>query len=183
MWFLYSKERLLTQHVTAGPFLDFFGWGLGTRLGLPCFFLFFSLHSYTDARKQRKCVRPVMWRRHKVDVGGTVSDHKYVCNKPESEFLTSQTEHSQSCEHLGSCLVTECSMMKVWYVWPLPPYIHLAHSRISVPVFRRSSASVYCTDHKPKNEKREGLRMRLLSVLMRERMTCQPTTVQVLLLC
>ena len=40
MWFLYSKRRLLTQHireslqVTPGPF-PVFGWGLGTRLGKP----------------------------------------------------------------------------------------------------------------------------------------------------
>ena len=30
----------------------------------------------------------------KVDVGGTVPDYKYGCNKPESEFLTGQAEYS-----------------------------------------------------------------------------------------
>ena len=34
-------------------------------------------------------------------------NYKYMCNKPESEFVTRQAEYSQSCEHLGSCLAME----------------------------------------------------------------------------
>ena len=48
-----------------------------------------------------------------VDVGGAVPDYRYGRNIiPESDFLTGQAEYSWSCERLGSCLVTECSMMK-----------------------------------------------------------------------
>ena len=67
-----------------------------------------------------------------VDVGGAVPDYKYVRNKSESEFLTGQAEYSRSCECLGSCLVTERSMMKssmlfhVFECGPIPPYVHLA---------------------------------------------------------
>ena len=46
---------------------------------------------------------------HEVDVGGTVPDYKYMCNKPESEFLAGQVEYS-SCERLEFCLAMECSM-------------------------------------------------------------------------
>ena len=64
-----------------------------------------------------------------VDVGGAVPDYKYGRNKPESEFLTGQAEYSRSCEHLGYCLATECSMMKsstlfhVFECGPLPPML------------------------------------------------------------
>ena len=67
-----------------------------------------------------------------------VPNYKYGRNKPESEFLTVQAEYSESCERLGSCLVTERSMMKssmlfhVFECGPLhlmstsrPPHIHL----------------------------------------------------------
>ena len=136
------------------PLSRFFGWGLGTRLGLPCFFLFFSLHSYTDARKRRKRVRPVMWHRHKVDVGGTVSDNKYVCTPPPLHppriYLTSFT-YTCRC----SCFSSLFSFRVLYWM----------------------------QTKEQKKKKRGGLRMRLLSVLMRERMTCQPTTVQVPRLC
>ena len=59
--------------------------------------------------------------------GGAVPDYKYVCNKLESEFLTFQAEYSRSCDHLGSCLVTE-SLMKfntLFKCGPLPPHVHL----------------------------------------------------------
>ena len=59
------------------------------------------------------------------------------------EFLTSQAKYSRSCEHLGSCLVTQCSMMKsnmlfhVFECRPLSPYVHFAstwhHSRVPRP--------------------------------------------------
>ena len=68
---------------------------------------------------------------YEADVGGGVPDYKYGHNKPESEFLTVQVEYSQSCERLGSCLVTERSLMKssmlfhVFGCGPLPPYVHL----------------------------------------------------------
>ena len=54
-------------------------------------------------------VRWIQWGRD-VDMGG--GDYKYVHNKPESEFLTGQAEHLRSCEHLGSCLAMDGSMMK-----------------------------------------------------------------------
>ena len=41
------------------------------------------------------------------DVGGAVPNYKYVRNKPESEFLTGQEEHSWSCERLGIYLAME----------------------------------------------------------------------------
>ena len=44
--------------------------------------------------------------------GGVVPDYKYVCNEPESKFLTGQAEYSRSCERLGFCVVMEHSMMK-----------------------------------------------------------------------
>ena len=53
----------------------------------------------------------VRWMRHGRR-GGAVPDYKYGHNKPESEFLTVQAEHSQSCECLESCLAIECSMME-----------------------------------------------------------------------
>ena len=40
-----------------------------------------------------------------VTVGWAVPNCKYVRNEPENEFPTGQVEYSQSCEHLGSCLV------------------------------------------------------------------------------
>ena len=71
---------------------------------------------------------------HEVDIGGggAVPDYKYVCNKPDRGFLTGQAEYSRSCESLGSCLVTERSIMKSSTLFhefeygPLPPYVHLA---------------------------------------------------------
>ena len=59
---------------------------------------------------------------------GGVPDYKYVCNKPESEYM-----YSQSCERLGSCLAMQRLMMKsstytlfhAFECEPLP-YIHLA---------------------------------------------------------
>ena len=46
-------------------------------------------------------------------------------NKPESEFLTSQTEYSWYCECMGSCQATKNSMMKsstLLKCGPLPSY-------------------------------------------------------------
>ena len=69
---------------------------------------------------------------HKVDVRGVVPDYKYRRNIPESEFLISQAEYSQSCERLGSCLVMEYLMIKSSMLFDvfehrhLPSYNHLA---------------------------------------------------------
>ena len=63
---------------------------------------------------------------------------------------------------LGSRLVLECLMMKssaLFECGPLSPCVHLTSTRChlcdkcsqAIPVFRRSSASVYDTEHKPKN--------------------------------
>ena len=52
------------------------------------------------------------WTQGGQAVGGAVPNYKYTCNKPESEFLTCQAEYQRSCKHLGSCLLTGCSMMK-----------------------------------------------------------------------
>ena len=49
---------------------------------------------------------------------GAVPNYKYVRNKLESEFPTGQAEYSQSCERMGSCLVTEGSMMKSSMLFP-----------------------------------------------------------------
>lgn len=58
--------------------------------------------------------------KHEVDVEG-VPNYKYVCDKPESKFLTGQVEYSRSCKHLGSSLATECSMMKSSTRMKTPP--------------------------------------------------------------
>ena len=60
---------------------------------------------------------------HEVDVGA-VPDYKYVHNKPESEFLTGIVEYSPSCEHLGSCLAVEHSLMKSSMLFNLPIYVN-----------------------------------------------------------
>ena len=69
-----------------------------------------------------------------VDIGGPLPDYKYVHNKSESELLTRQAEYSQSCQHQGSCLATEHSMIKsstsfhVFNADPspqCPPCVHL----------------------------------------------------------
>ena len=76
-------------------------------------------------------------------------------------------------ERLGSCLAIEHLMMKsstLFHVYlnadpsPLrPPRVHLRHSRVfpGLPRFSRSSASVYYTECKSKNENRGGLGTRL----------------------
>ena len=70
-----------------------------------------------------------------VDVGGAVPDYKYRCNISESDFLTGQVEYSLPCEHLGSCLVIECLMMKFSTLFdygPLPRPPDVIHM-IGVP--------------------------------------------------
>ena len=57
--------------------------------------------------------------------GVVVPNYKYGCDKPENKFFTVQAEYSQSCEHLGSCLAIECSMMKSSTNVDLPLYVHL----------------------------------------------------------
>ena len=100
-----------------------------------------------------------------VDVGGAVPIYKLVCNKPSSEFLTGGVEYCRSHERLGSWLLFERSMMKSSTLFErglLLPYVHLASTRRhscdrcsqAFPVFRRSSASMYYTERKPKNKKR-----------------------------
>ena len=58
--------------------------------------------------------------------------YKYVCNKTQGKFLTSQAEYLQSYECLGSCLVlTEHLMMKMKSSKILvcgPPCVHLVYT-------------------------------------------------------
>ena len=60
--------------------------------------------------------------------GGGVPNYKNVDNKPERDCFTNQAEYSQSCDHVGSRLVMEHSMMKSSTLFksrPLPLYVHL----------------------------------------------------------
>ena len=89
-----------------------------------------------------------------------------------SKFLTSQAECSWSCEPLGSCQVMKQSMMRFSMLLEcrlLLPYVPLMFTwpyscdkcSQSFPIFCRSSASVYYTEHKSKNKNGGGLRTRL----------------------
>ena len=90
-----------------------------------------------------------------------------------ASFLS--VEYCRSHERLGSWLSLERSMMKSSTLFErgsLPPYAYLvstrrqSHDRCSqaFSVFCSSSASVYYTEHKPKNKKNgEGLRTRLIT--------------------
>ena len=82
-----------------------------------------------------------------MDIGGVaVPIYKLVCNKRQSEFLTSEVEYSQSHEHLRSWLSLECSMMKSGALFQSGPF-HFAFTRChsfdwcsqAFPIFCRSS--------------------------------------------
>ena len=63
---------------------------------------------------------------------GAVPKYKFVFNKPDSEFLAGEVEHSHYRGCLGSCLVLENSMMKssIWMsTLHSPNIIHV----VSVP--------------------------------------------------
>ena len=105
--------------------------------------------------------------------GEAVPDFKYVRNKIGSGFLTGQVEYSQSSERLGSCLATECSIMKSCYFIYLnvdssplhAPHIHPTSFVVSVPglpCYRH--VSMHCTERKLKNKSMEGLGTRLASM-------------------
>ena len=83
-------------------------------------------------------------------------DYKYMCNKIESEFLTCQAEYSESCERLGSCLVTEYSMMKfstLFECGPLPPPpMSTSCPPEIIPHFHCSFTFIYYTESKFKNK-------------------------------
>ena len=55
-----------------------------------------------------------------MDVGGQCSTSNFVRNKPESEFLTGQVEHTLSHERLGSCLAVVMKSNILFECGPLP---------------------------------------------------------------
>ena len=82
---------------------------------------------------------------------GAVPDYRYMCNKPESIFFDWSSGVLVICKHLGSCLVTEPSMMKssvlfhVFECRPLPPpFVHLGSTwRHSHGKFKFSRPSLF----------------------------------------
>ena len=91
--------------------------------------------------------------------------YKLVCNKPWSEFLTSEIEYCQSRECLASWLLLECSMRKSSMLFERGPSL-LYYSRDgyfqALPFFYHSSAFMYYTERKPKNTNGGGLGTKLL---------------------
>jgi len=92
--------------------------------------LFFSLY---NAQKQKTNGEDMQTLLTWSDIrwtwgGGGVPNYKNVDNKPERDCFTNQAEYSQSCDHVGSRLVMEHSMMKSSTLFksrPLPLYVHL----------------------------------------------------------
>ena len=116
-WFLYSKQRLLTQHIReffaseTRPLSGFLAEPgdkatsdhIASFPGLPVFvlwFVFSIIHGSERVEKNGEVLRTlIMWMTsggRKVNVWRAMPDYKYMY-LPGSEFLTGQAEYSWSC--------------------------------------------------------------------------------------